>query len=651
MYLGVETMIYNSLGAIAAAFASPEIKVISFDVFDTLLIRPVNSETVKFGLLNKTFRRLTGANIGFARIRAMAEATFRRKILRGELSVEDIPLRMIYDGMMQEFGISREVVDELFREEEALEHRLTAARKSGQYLYKKAIALGKSVIVMTDMYLEKEVILSLLLENGYPEPLRIFVSSDTGARKSTGAMFDLVVEELGVQPGEIFHIGDNLEADIKFAEKKGFRAAWLPGPLDAFKQYGCARQPEKMCRDLTDWEKAKCEPGIGIFRQMAANRYFDDPFRPFDKDSDYNKDPFFVGYAALGPEILALVRWLIDNMRRDGVKKILFLSRDGYLPMQAYQLLRERDETLPECGYLYTSRIALLPAMIRTPLDLYELPVDITRHTPEALWRILSFCCDPAECEAKTKRHTNRLYSLGKAFTSESFQAFVGDFIQLFYDETKHRKSLERIRQYLLYNRTGCLEEGCAVFDMGYSGRIAQALRFSSGIKVPVYYFHADGNRHFLCEAQESFRIRTFLDFSPYMEGTMREYAYLEPVPSCIGYSDDRMPLFDCGPAENYKENAEAMQRGALEFMQDYLEYFRGYEEETAFRYHNAAIPFEAFLLHCSEADREIYRRVEIDDELWGGRRNINLASLMEARLRKLPDYVENREKQRAENK
>ena len=65
-----------------------------------------------------------------------------------------------------------------------------------------------------------------------------------------------------------------------------------------------------------------------------------------------------------------------------------------------------------------------------------------------------------------------------------------------------------------------------------------------------------------------------------------------------------------------------------------------GYEEETAFRYHSASIPFEAFLRHCSEADREIYRRVEIDDELWGGRRNINLASLMEARLRKLPAYA-----------
>ena len=34
------------------------------------------------------------------------------------------------------------------------------------------------------------------------------------------------------------------------------------------------------------------------------------------------------------------------------------------------------------------------------------------------------------------------------------------------------------------------------------------------------------------------------------------------------------------------------------------------------------------------------YRDVEIDDELWGGRRNINLKALMEARLRKLPEWA-----------
>ena len=633
-------MIYNSLDAIAAAFEAPEIKVISFDVFDTLLIRPVSSENVKFGLMEKTFRRCTGANVSFARIRTMAEASLRRKMIRGEMPCEDIPLPVIYNVMMQEFGIAREAADKLLQEEETLEFRLSTARKSGKYLYERALSTGKPVIVMTDMYLEERVIRSLLRDNGYPAPYRMFVSSETGKRKSTGTMFETVPVQLGVRPEEILHIGDSREADVDAARKKGLTAIWFPKTLDAFEKYGCSRQPEKMCRDLTDWEKASREPGMGIFRQMAANRYFDDPFRSFDKNSDYNKDPWFVGYAALGPEILALVRWLIDNLKRDRVKKLLFLSRDGYLPMQVYRLLRESDETLPEFGYLYTSRIALLPAMIQSPLDLYDLPVDITRHTPEKLWKILSFCCDPGECREKTAGLADRRYSLGETFTAEGFQAFIGDFIRLFYDERKHRQSLDRIRDYLLHNGADPVTEDCAVFDMGYSGRIAQALRVSSGIPVPVYFFHADGSRHFLCEEQENFRIRTFFDFNPYMESTMREYAYLEPAASCIGYKEDRTPVFDCGPAEHYTESVQAMQRGALDMVRDYLGFFRGYEEETAFRYHSASIPFEAFLRHCSEADREIYRRVEIDDELWGGRRNINLASLMEARLRKLPAYA-----------
>ena len=74
--------------------------------------------------------------------------------------------------------------------------------------------------------------------------------------------------------------------------------------------------------------------------------------------------------------------------------------------------------------------------------------------------------------------------------------------------------------------------------------------------------------------------------------------------------------------------------------MKDFLELFHGYEGQTAFRFHNAALPFEAFLRFCSGKDLEIYRDVMIDDELWGGRRDIGLNALREARNRKLPDYA-----------
>ena len=640
-------MFYDSLEKIEKEFMSPEIRVISFDVFGTLLLRPVQTEAEKFGLLEKTFHGCSEAHISFVKIRTMAEATLRRKILRGELPREDVKIEEIYQTMVEEFGLSEAAAKTLMEAEWALEQRICTTRKSGRILFQKALESGKQVIFTSDMYLTKEQICTLLTEKGYPEAAsgKIFVSSDVGKRKTTGNLYRHVFSELAIQPQEMVHIGDNWELDVISAEKTGVKSIWFPGTMEAFNRYGCAHQPEKICTDLTDWEKAKKEPGISVFQQLAANRYFDDPFRPFIRRSDYNADPWFVGYAALGPEVLSLVRWLIDTAGREGVKKLLFLSRDGYLPMKVYELLREKDPSLPAYGYLYTSRIAMLPVMVKTPLDLYDLPMDISRHTPELLIHQLSFCCDEEKTARKLTMLTEgdqkgRQYSFGQPFTTEGYQQFTGDFIREAYDPEIHRKSKERVRDYLLHNKEAAVEPGTAIFDMGYSGRIAQAIREASGIPVPVYYFHGDGARQFLCETQGNFKIRSFFDFSPYMEGTMREYAYLKIASSCVGYAEDLTPLFDIGPAEHYKDAATAMQQGALALVQDYLAFFSANTEETGWRYHNGAMAFEAFLRFCSEADKKIYEGVEIDDILWGGRRNISLIYLMEARNRKLPDYA-----------
>lgn len=630
-------MEYESLESIAELFTRPEIKVISFDIFDTLLLRPVRTEQEKFNLLDASFRKLMDTHVSFARLRTMAEASLRRKVIRHELAGEDFLIDDIYRVLEEEFGLEHDTAASMLHAERELEKHLCRPRKSGRLLYEKALASGRRVILLSDMYLNGQNLSRLLAGCGYPGKPEIYVSSETGLLKSTGSMFRKLPEILGVEPSQIMHIGDSLASDIRPAEEAGIRAVHLPGTMDVFEQYGCAHQAEKICRDLTDWEKARREPGISIMRQMAANRYFDDPFRPFMPDSDYNQDPYFVGYAALGPEVLSLVRWLSDGAVRDRVSRILFLSRDGYLPMLAYRILRRFHPWLPDCGYLYVSRLAMLPVMIRHPLDLYDLPVDITRQTPEKLLKLLAFCSGE---ESLAHVPDNRLYRSGETFCPESFQQFIGDFIRLYYDGKKHEAARERVRDYLLRNPDAPVTEGTAIFDMGYSGRIAQAVREASGIPVPVFFFHGDGSRQFQCEGQSGFSIRAFLDFSPYMEATMREYAYLEAAPSCIGYSDARTPVFDCGPAEHYKETVLAMQKGALDLVRDFLELFSDYAYETSFRNHNGAMPFEAFLRFCSEADRRIYEDVMIDDELWGGRRDIRLRDLMEARLRKLPDFT-----------
>lgn len=55
----------------------------------------------------------------------------------------------------------------------------------------------------------------------------VVVSEAVGFRKPRREIFDAVVEGLGVEPGAILHVGDNLAADVAGAAAAGMRTAWI----------------------------------------------------------------------------------------------------------------------------------------------------------------------------------------------------------------------------------------------------------------------------------------------------------------------------------------------------------------------------------------------------------------------------------------
>ena len=635
-------MEYTSIQKIIDAIRSPGIAAVSFDVFDTLILRPVADDYQKFGLLDRKFGELSSGTLAFSDMRRMAEEELRRKIRKGLIEKEDVSINEIYQAIRSRFMLPEEIASAMMEEEFAVEKLLCRQRKSGKTLYDAAVAANKTIIITTDMYLRGDQIHMLLTQCGYEGYDYLFVSSEEGKRKTTGSLYREICDQTGILPLQILHIGDDPAGDIAQAEREGFRTAYLPKTTEAFAKQGCFNQVQEICRDLTDWETAQKEPGIAIFRKMAADRYFDDPFRPFEKNSAYNADAYFVGYAALGMHVLALVKWLAENVQRDHVKKLLFLSRDGFLPMQVYEAYRQYHPELPPCGYLYASRLALLPVMMKEPRDLFGLPVDLSWQTPKKLLKILEFCSVP---DAE-KWMWDATSDPDETFTNESFTEFISVFMERTYDKEKHEQSRQRVRDYLLHNPHAFIEDGTAVFDSGYSGRSASAIQDAAGKDIVHYYFQGNGAGCLKKEAATGIRIRAFFDFSPYMEPAMREYAYLEPAPSCIGYSANLTPRFDIGPAKGYKAAADRMQDGAMDFVKDYLRTFAGYEKQTGFRYHNAAMPFEAFLRFCSGKDRELFAHVMFDDELWGGRRDIDLERLMTARIGKLPDYARSEEEE-----
>ena len=114
---------------------------------------------------------------------------------------------------------------------------------------------------------------------------------------------------------------------------------------------------------------------------LVAGYYFDNPYRSFNDESDFNASPYLIGYYAVGAHMVALSKWICDNSSE--YDNIYFMARDGYLPMLAYNIFRNEEN--PKGEYIYTSRKMLLPAMIESKEDFFDLPVEYRNHTPATI--------------------------------------------------------------------------------------------------------------------------------------------------------------------------------------------------------------------------------------------------------------------------
>lgn len=171
--------------------------VISFDVFDTLLVRPYLKPTDLFYELEERY-----AMQGFAEKRVSAEQCARQKYTMQE----DVALEQIYEMLEADYQVmaSREV---------ALEQEVLQANDMVKRLYHEALQMEKRIIIVSDMYLSRNVLESILKDKGYVGFEEIYVSSETGYTKASGNMYRYVLNGLGCGAEQVLHIGDNLRSD------------------------------------------------------------------------------------------------------------------------------------------------------------------------------------------------------------------------------------------------------------------------------------------------------------------------------------------------------------------------------------------------------------------------------------------------------
>ena len=629
-------------------------KYISFDILDTLIVRDFYEPSDLFRLLDRRYSELTGSLCRFSVLRERGEEEARQLAgssgAEGQTGSEDITLEEIYLFLRLRYGIPDNVLEKLKEEEIGLELRHSHRRTSGWGLYRLAAREKKKIILVSDMYLPVEVIERILCKNGYSGYLKLFISGKEKKRKGTGSLFRKILEELPEARGSLLHVGDSWVTDVKGCEKAGIPCLFLPAAREIYenKVDGC---PVNRCSTIgnrfspaVDWKKYRDNFAVRCMQSLVSGRLFDDPYRTFHPYSDFHIHPFFLGYSILGMHLLGILKYLMEQTEKAGPEEICFCARDGYLPMKAYHFLQK--STIPsavkKASYLPVSRRVLLPVLLNTKADFYDLPLEYRAHTPCSLMKLLQFASEKKTDQEilvflrKHDRDPDKHFSTGN-----EFESFITFFLEECYDEDLHEESRKMVREY--YSR---IPEEAVLFDIGYSGRIPAALSRCLGRRVKTYYLHEDGVASVFHKVQKEIEIESLYPYPMEITGLLREAFLSEPGGGITGLRRQNGKVIPVYEKERmlYAEGfvIREIQRGALCFVKEYLERFGNIPEAMDFSPAAVSLPFEGFLRDPSPSEMLLFRDTFLEDSLYGGSSEILLEELFMQKLSSLKSGTEN---------
>lgn len=287
---------------------------VAFDIFDTLLVRPFFHPHDLFGFLEAE----SGLE-GFAEARIRAEREARR-------TDPETDIDGIYRSIDPKYLALKDA-------EIGSEISFSRADPDMVEVFGYASEKGKNIVLVSDMYLPSDILERMVSKNGFSGHSKIYVSTETKVSKRSGLMYDTVLGDLGLPPSKVLMIGDNRHADCDSAISKGLKAMrWIPmkeryaashrHEMRFLKRYPGYESSVIVAMDMLGWVEHPDE----TYWHMVSRRFG-------------------------GPMNIMFAKFVMDNS--EDMDKLVFFSRDGYMPMKVYEALGGKKPFV----YLHTSRM------------------------------------------------------------------------------------------------------------------------------------------------------------------------------------------------------------------------------------------------------------------------------------------------------
>ncbi|MBE6860261.1 MAG: hypothetical protein E7499_03065 [Ruminococcus sp.] len=253
-----------------SAIVKDNVKVVSFKIFDTLILSGFWENSDLFHIMEKEFCDLYVGNKSFYELRKTAEIKAQKKSKTGKPEFNDI-----YKQLEKISGISPDSAEKLKKRELELTEYYCYPRDCGLRLYKDALEAKKKTVLITDSYLPKETIGRILENCGIKDYSAIFFRNQYQLKKSGGTIFPIIIKKLDLRQGQLAHVGGNVADDVEAPVIQGITAVYLPNCKELMIKSGrvVAYAEKKLGKKFTSPENLILRCAMHLY----SEKFFDYP--------------------------------------------------------------------------------------------------------------------------------------------------------------------------------------------------------------------------------------------------------------------------------------------------------------------------------------------------------------------------------------
>ncbi len=341
----------------AANAAMSDVDVVSFDVFDTLLVRRVHDPDlvkVPVARLISSLAEQKGIDMSWQEVqerRDQIEQDTRDHNGKHHPDHEAHYPTFMASTLESIFGNDADdaLLQRITDFEIKMENAMLVPQQDIQEWIEQLTRSGKRLFVISDIYLPSSHISRLLDHAGLLDKFEAVVSSaDSFRAKASGEGYKLVREKFDLDPARWIHVGDNPISDGLRPAENGVRAFIIQDP-EEYRRRAIAARYYFYSRSRAFWR------GRAVQQLMA----------PLQAENVKRSTLYMEGYNFIGPLVAMFVQSVAEHCRAHNITKVFFMSREGWMFKRVWEKTMPYlfpDGRLPEIEYLYVSRLSLAGA-------------------------------------------------------------------------------------------------------------------------------------------------------------------------------------------------------------------------------------------------------------------------------------------------